>query len=114
MNITEYLLPEDIDSVYTKYYSAIVNEHALEQQLLQIETQKQTLWQKLSTTPDFKPGKSNLEQDAKLRDYNPGFMLLHDELKGKLEEAKLQSQLAKLRVESAKTVISYFEVLTEE
>lgn len=101
----------DIKSAYEHLYHSIQNAFATQAVLNTLESEKADIWAQLTSNPDFKPGNSNLQRDAKLRAANSHFMDKYEETTLKTEETKLIADLARLRVSELQDLLRLGRIL---
>jgi hypothetical protein len=102
----------EIHAAYAKLISAICDAWNAQQVLNQLEGEKADIWAQLTSNPDFKPGNSNLQRDAKLRDANPLFMKRYEEKTAQVDELKLKADVARQEVAKLKDMLVLGRILT--
>jgi len=95
---------------------AVAIEEAFDgtQALGHLEIEKTQLWAELLKDPEFKPGRSNLEQDAKLRAVYPEFMERYEKAQAILEQLKLDVSLAHCKVDEYNDLLKLGAILVVE
>lgn len=112
--VKRYVRFEDVDAAYDVLIGAVGDAYDTEEKLKDIEAKVAAFWEELRLDPDFKPGRSNAERDAKLRMNNPALMNEYDNAVIQVSEAKVEVEVARLHVEKLKTFIKLATVLTSE
>lgn len=109
--LNDYIIPQDIEKNYKQILVHLQTIADLEYNKLQMDQQMESNWAELLEIPGFKPGRSNLEKFAKLRDNFPDFMAAYDVLEAELRNAKLDLDLSREETSYFNRILHYFDVL---
>ena len=102
----------DIQNAYAKL-TYCINKVFLVQKLLNaLENEKADIWAQLTSNPDFKPGNSNLQRDAKLRTANPLFMDNYEKQVAQVDELRQEAEAANRQIAQYKDMLALGRILT--
>lgn len=102
---------EDIRHAYEMLELAVGGAFEAQKNVNHLEEKKADLWAELCSVPDFKPGRSNLEQSAKLRAAYPDFMAEYEDALSDLEDEKRKADVWRTRVGSLKAQLDLGKIL---
>lgn len=108
--INDYITPDQIQSNHNDLVNHLQVIADLEHNKLQMDQEKEVLWAQLLEVPGFKPGRSNMEQSAKLRENFPEFMQSYDTLDAELRGAKLDLEIAREKTSYFNRLLNYFNL----
>jgi hypothetical protein len=104
----------DITDAHNALAVAIEEAFDAVQRFGEAEIEKTEKWAELLRDPEFKPGRSNLEQDAKLRAAFPDFMHGYEEVQKTVEATKLEVSLARCKVDEYNDLLKLGAILVVE
>lgn len=102
----------DIRTAYANLIAAICDTWNEQKILNELEAEKADIWAQLTSNPDFKPGNSNLQREAKLREANPLFMRKYEAEVVKVDELKLKTDVARQEVARMRDMLLLGKILT--
>lgn len=102
---------EDIELAYDELTSTIEDAFRIQVEINDLDSEKADLWAGLLEIDGFKPGRSNMEQAAKLRAYFPDFMEKYEARQQHLESIKVDVEVVKLNVQKLKTLLELGRIL---
>lgn len=104
---------KEIDSTYADLEADLLTVSEAEAEMVRMEWEKANIWVEMNKQEGFKPGRSNLEMDAKIMEYNPDFISRYNLAKEKLEAAKTGLSITVKRVDRIKTLIEWLKIYGE-
>lgn len=102
----------DIQNAYASLAHYLQEALKAQTRLNELEAKKADIWAQLTSNPDFKPGNSNLQRDAKMRAAAPQLMAEYDAQYVLTEDLKLKSQLASSEIGRLKDTLALGKILT--
>jgi len=111
--IQDFITPEAVSENYNQIVAKLREIADLEQNKLSLEIRRETLWAQLLDVPGFKPGRSNMEKDAKLREADSDLMTAYDTNELELHNANLDLSVLHEKKSYINRLIDYFEILGE-
>jgi hypothetical protein len=102
----------DIKIAYTELTLAINETFKAQKILNELEGEKADIWAQLTSNPDFKPGNSNLQRDAKLRTAHPLFMDKYEAQVAKVDSLKRESETYGRKIAELKDLLALGRILT--
>ena len=102
---------DNLKDAYDALRDAIDDAFVAQKRLNELEAEKADKWADLTSNPDFKPGRSNLEQAAKLRAAFPAFMSTYETVVEISEGSRHNVELARVEVNKLAAMLRLGQIL---
>jgi hypothetical protein len=101
----------DIKNTYDELEVCITEAFKAQVHLNLLEVRKTEIWGELTSNPEFKPGNSNLQRDAKIRIANPLFMDEYEQATAALDKIRFEVDLVRNKLGCLKDMLTLGKIL---